>query len=238
MPWLTGLQLAAVAGVIVVAALLQWIFKGADLLSLLLLIILFPLSIWIALMTDGGLKTLYSAGHYAIFKFNTVYNAVVGGSQSATKARFGLNVLYKKLVVISASVYIGFNFLLSFFYFPAILKYQPQNDFGRYAYELNRTSDLVCYQTIPDFALVFYARHLPPMIWSRAEFNKQLALNPNLLIFASADALKDLGNEHIPYKLLQERYSYPVSVPNGKFLNPASRNSVCQKVYLLDLSRH
>ena len=148
---------------------------------------------------------------------------------------FALDVVYKKLFFASAVVFITFNFLLGAFYFPAILKYQPQNDFGRYAKAHELDGNFVCYNTVADFALTYYAEQKPEMIWSKEELKKKLSEKRDLLVYASASALRQLDEEHINYKTIEQRESYPVSKLTLKFLNPITRDSVCDKVYLLEV---
>ena len=148
---------------------------------------------------------------------------------------FGLDVAYKKLFFLSALMFVVFNFLLSAFYFPAILKYQPECDFGRYVQAHSAGKRFVSYNAIPDFSLIFYAQQIPEKLWTKEDLKTAMTGNKDLLIFASELALQSLNEAHIPYKVIDEREVYPVAKLSLPFLNPATRNSVCDKVYLLEV---
>ena len=235
-PWLTAMQLAMLVGLPLVSILLQFALKGFDLISIACLVLLYPLAIWAAVKAEGGVKTFYTITRYLSYRFHRFYHYVFGGkSEAELTVAFALDVAYKKLFFASALVFITFNFLLGAFYFPAILKYQPQNDFGRYAKVHECGSRFVCYNTIADFALCYYAQQRPETIWSKEAFKKKLTEKKELLVYASSSALRQLDEEHINYKTIEQRQSYPVSKLTLKFLNPATRDSVCDKVYLLEV---
>jgi len=171
-----------------------------------------------------------------MFRFHRFYHDIFGGkSETQLTVVFGLDVLYRKLFFLSALIFIAFNFLLSVFYFPAILKYQPQGDFGRYVTQ--HPGKFVCYESMPDYPLVFYAKQLPPAIWGKADFKKMLDENQHLLVYAPPNALRELDEEHIAYKIIDERLVFGVANLSAGFLNPATRASVCGKMYLLEVKR-
>jgi 4-amino-4-deoxy-L-arabinose transferase-like glycosyltransferase len=141
----------------------------------------------------------------------------------------------QKLFFVSALLYTAFNFLLSAFYFPAILKYQPQGDFGRYIKAQSKPDRFVCYYAVSDFALVFYAQQMPAgQFWNREDFQKTLRDKKDLLVYTSPLGLSAIEEQHVPYKLIEERESYSVANLSFDFLNPRTRDSVCRKVYLLE----
>jgi hypothetical protein len=130
-----------------------------------------------------------------------------------------------------------FNFLLSAFYFPAILKYQPECDFGRYVQAHSAGKKFVSYNAIPDFSLIFYAQQIPEKLWTKEDFKRAMNEKKELLIFASPLALQSLNEEHIPYTIVDQRLVYPVAKLSLPFLNPVTRASVCDKVYLLEVKQ-
>ena len=235
-PWLTALQLVMLVGLPLVSILLQFALKGFDLISMACLVLLYPMAIWAAVKVEGGVKTFYTITRFLSYRFYRFYHYVFGGKSDAQlTVVFALDVAYKKLFFASALVFITFNFLLGAFYFPAILKYQPQNDFGRYAQVHERAGSFVCYNTVADFALTYYAQQKPEMIWSKEDFKKKLLEKRSLLVYASSSAVRQLDEEHFHYATIEQRESFPVSKLNLKFLNPATRDSVCDKVYLLEV---
>ena len=121
------------------------------------------------------------------------------------------------------------------FYYPAILKYQPENDFGRYVKTHAGNGGFVFYDApLPGFAIAFYAQQIPAYIGGVSEFEKMLGEKKDLLVYASDKAKQQLDGEHIKYKVIEERESYPISLLSFGFINPATRASVCSKVYLLE----
>jgi 4-amino-4-deoxy-L-arabinose transferase-like glycosyltransferase len=235
-PWLTGLQVIMLVALAAVSMLLQYAFKGWEIVSIICLIILFPLSVWVASKAEGGIKTPYIITRYIFYRFKRFYHRIFGGkSEMQLTIAFGLDVIYKKLFFTSALVYIAFNFLLSAFYFPTILKYQPQSDFGSYVREHH--CNFLCYHVVVDFALVFYAQQIPQSVWSKEDFKKVLNEKGDLLVYGSSMAVRALDEEHIRYKIIEQREAYGVSILTLDFLNPATRSSVCDKVYLLEVKQ-
>jgi 4-amino-4-deoxy-L-arabinose transferase-like glycosyltransferase len=236
-PWLTGLQVIMLVGLVLVSMLLQYAFKGWEIISIICLITLFPLAGWLAVKAEGGIKTPYTITRYIFYRFKRFYHSIFGGkSEMRLTVVFGLDVIYKKLFYASALMYIVFNFLLSAFYFPAILKYQPQCDFGRYERE-HRGSSFVCYNAVIDYTLIFYSQQIPQQAWTKEEFKKVLDEKKSLIVYASPTALRALDEEHIAYKIIEQREISGVANLTFSFLNPATRSSVCNMVYLLEVKQ-
>ena len=233
-PWLVGLQLIMLLALPFVSGLLQFAFKGMESVSLICLFAIYPLAFWAALEAEGGMKTFYTVTRYISYRFSRLYRGIFGGRSGAQLTLlFALDVVYRKLFFASAVVFISFNFLLSAFYFPAILKYQPQDDFGRYAVA-HAERKFVCYNTMADYATVFYSRQTPLQIWNKEDFKKTLETKKKLLVYASPNALKALDEEHISYSMIEQREQFLVANLTFGFLNPGTRSSVCDKVYLLE----
>lgn len=238
-PWLTALQLVFILALPLGSILLQYALKGLDAASMLCIVSLYPLAIWIAMEAEGGMKNFYTVFRYVLYRFSRFYNRLRGKKPAAQiTIAFAMDVVYQKLFFASALMFIVFNFLLSAFYFPAILKYQPEGDFGRYIKLHEQNNNFVCYQTVYDFSLMFYARQISAApIWNKADFKKLLNNKKQLLVYGSENAIKDLNEDHIPYSVIEEREKYHVTNLSLGFLNPVTRSSVCEKVYLLDVRR-
>jgi 4-amino-4-deoxy-L-arabinose transferase-like glycosyltransferase len=144
----------------------------------------------------------------------------------------------EKLFLISICMMIAFNFLLSAFYFPALLKYQPTNDFGRCIYKLKMSNkNYVTYLCGLDHAGIFYAQDTPvASLWGIQELKQLLSEKKGLIIMTSSEGLESLKTEKIGYKMISERASFRVSTLTLSFLNPLTRDKVCSKLYLLDVS--
>lgn len=136
---------------------------------------------------------------------------------------------------------IYFNILLSGFYNPEILKYQPQSDFGKYMYaqneKLNEQTDYLAYKYGIAFSTVFYAQRLQIAdTWNIDTVSILLQQKNKLFVITGNDGLNDLKTSNVPLNIVYDRWSFPVSKLNLKFLNPATRQSACEKTYLLELS--
>ena len=144
---------------------------------------------------------------------------------------------YSSLFYLSATIAIVFNFLLNSFYFPEILKYQVQNDFGRYV-KANANNNFVCYHSFSDFSFVFYSRQKPiATLWSREDFRNILKQKNELVVYTSQHGLDELSADNIPYTIIEKREGFAVSGLTLQFLNPATREEACEKFYLLNVKR-
>lgn len=140
----------------------------------------------------------------------------------------------------SAATILAFNLLMGLYYFPAIMRYQPGSDFGRYArlHAGGREGSFVTYQYLAGYEDVFYSCQAPPQdIWDIPGLQKKLAAQPRLIVATSASGLRDLQAAGISMKVIEERQSYKVSSLTGTFLNPATRDGVCERVYLVEVEK-
>lgn len=151
---------------------------------------------------------------------------------------FLLVLRVKDWLIISAASIVSFNFLLSVFYFPAILKYQPENDFGRYAKANSNNANFICYQVAGNFALAFYAQQTILTLHDVEQFRKMLTEKGSLIVYTSQQGMDQLTSEKIACEVIAERYSFRVATMNSKFLNPETRNEVCNKVFLVRAETH
>ncbi len=191
--FIVPLQSILIFGLCLVAAFLQYAFKGIELFSLLVLIAM-PVSI-------GAL----------FFKTKNWFYA-------------------------SAFAIIYFNVLLSGFNYPEILKYQPQSEFGKYMHtRADEQIDFVSYQSGVSFSPVFYAQRFCAGEFTECgKLHQFLEQKKKLFVITSENGLADLRAENISFKIIYDRKTFPVSKINGRFLNPAKRESVCEKIYLLE----
>lgn len=137
----------------------------------------------------------------------------------------------KNLLYTSIAAILAINIMLSGFYYPELLKYQPQNDFGRYIHD--RKERYLPFQFESDFATAFYSRQVPHEIIFDARVLRDSLQNSGTRLIISGDGLGQLNTADISYRVIAERKLFPISQLNLSFLNPAKRESVCKKVYLL-----
>lgn len=138
----------------------------------------------------------------------------------------------------SAATILAFNLLMSAFYFPAILRYQPGSDFGRYArlHTDGRESEFVTYRYLAGYEDVFYSCQPPPQdLWDSAALRAKLQQRKYLVVATSENGLQDLRQSGVRLKILDTRQAYKVSSLTWTFLNPATRNGVCERVYLVEV---
>ena len=99
----------------------------------------------------------------------------------------------------------------------------------------NEQIDFVSYQSGVSFSPVFYAqRFCAGEFTEREKLHQFLEQKRKLFVITSENGLADLKTENISLKIIYERKTFPVSKINGKFLNPATRESACEKIYLLE----
>lgn len=143
----------------------------------------------------------------------------------------------KGAVLATAVAAVLFNALMSGFYFPAILQYQAGGDFGRFIRE-NKSgiTHFVTFQTSVDFSTAFYARQTKvPAVWDIAGLKAPGMPGKKLMVITGPDGLQELEKAGLPYTILLERIVFPVARMNLQFLNPKTRNSVCSKLYVIQL---
>jgi 4-amino-4-deoxy-L-arabinose transferase-like glycosyltransferase len=146
----------------------------------------------------------------------------------------------KDVILLSTAGIIGFNLLLNTFYFPAILKYQPAGDFGRYIKQ-NKDAEtgFAMYHFVLDFSTAFYSQEKDiPMIWNFEDLKKFFTGHKKLLLISDAYGLEELQQNGQPYEIIEERSFFRVARMNIQFLLPATRNEVCPKVYLIRLTKN
>lgn len=231
---ITILQLVMLFGLMVVSALLQYAMKGTDALSLICLLLLYPLAISLALKFGEPLSLTQRIG----LRLYSFINRFVRINISAKQvAGYAIKASGNNLFWLSAAVIIVFNFLLGAFYFPAILKYQCANDLSRYVRQHAEAEgkQFVMYNIPVDFSMVFYAQQLPDTtVWGREEFERIYKQQKNILTITTESGLQEIMQAGISHRIVQQGYDFKVAKINLPFLNPDTRESVCQKLYLVE----
>lgn len=148
-------------------------------------------------------------------------------------------VLRKNLFLGLSVTIVYINYLLTVFYFPAILKYQPQNDFGRYINQyVNPDNYFICYHFTLDFSTAFYAQHLPfKMFYNAEDLKKTLEEKDSVIAITTAYGLQQMDENKIPYTIIEERRKFPITKAGLKFLFPATRGEVGELIYLVAIKK-
>jgi 4-amino-4-deoxy-L-arabinose transferase-like glycosyltransferase len=229
---LSVIQLLTLFAFIIASIALQYCLKGADPLSLGCLIILYAAAIGLILYTAGPVKSLRNAFLYLTHSVKKIAKSDRGPSP---ETHVFFDMAYRNLILSSATMMIVFNFLIGAFYYPAILKYQPSADFGRYVRQhQNGEKNLVAYMLGSGYADAFYAQQIPLLTWDPAVFAETLKQKKHLIVYTNPTGIDELNKAHIRYKIIEQRYHYQVGRLSLPFLNPATRDAVCDKVYLLE----
>lgn len=231
---ITVLQITMLFGLVVVSALLQYAMKGADVPSLICLIVLYPLAIMLAIKHGEPDSFMERIGIRLYSFINRFVRINISAKQAAG---YAIKASGNNLFWLSAAVIIVFNFLLGAFYFPAILKYQCANDFGRYIHQHAGAEgkQFVMYNIPVDFSMVFYAQQMPDTtVWSREEFERIYKQQKNILTITTENGVQEIMQTGISHRIVQQGYDFKVAKINLPFLNPETRESVCQKLYLVE----
>lgn len=143
----------------------------------------------------------------------------------------------KGAVLASAAAAILFNLLMNVSFFPAILHYQAGGDFGRFIREQSGpTSGFVTFNTTLDFSTAFYSRQKDvPAFWDTSALLAYNASNPLTLILTNTSGLQQLQQAGVSYEIARERHTFPVARMNIQFLNPETRQSVCNTLYVIEI---
>lgn len=230
----TVLQLVMLFGLIAVSALLQYAMKGADMLSLLCLIVLYPGAIFLAIKYGEPNSLIERIGMRVYTFINRFVRINISAKQAAG---YVLNKSGANLFWLSAAIIITFNFMMGAFYFPAMMKYQCGNDFGKYLQQHAKPEGklYVMYGMPMDFAHVFYAQQMPDTtVWDKDVFAQVYGQHKNILTITTEGGLQQLQESGIPHRIVQQGLYFQVAKLNLKFLNPATRASVCEKQYLVE----
>jgi 4-amino-4-deoxy-L-arabinose transferase-like glycosyltransferase len=230
----TSLQTLLLFALIIVSCLLQYAFKGTEIISMLCLIILYPLSIVFAFMLGEPLSFTERIGQRVYQFINKAFGITLSFKQLTGIA---LNITGRNIFWLSALVILVFNFLLGAFYFPAILKYQCRNDFGRYIHEhaQKEKRQFVMHNIPTDFAVVFYAQQISDTtVWGKEEFENLYKAQKNMLAITTDYGIEEIRQAGIPFRIIQQGYDYKIARMSLPFLNPKTRNAMCQKLYLVE----
>ncbi|MBS1683505.1 MAG: glycosyltransferase family 39 protein [Bacteroidetes bacterium] len=199
-------------------------FKSLSVLQLLMLVAIVIVAV-ILQYCFKGTDTISMISLVVVFGGAIVFALRSGGSDF--------------LIRTSAAIIIVFNLLMSAFYFPAIMRYQPGSDFGRYARaHTGPDTEYVTYQYLAGYEDVFYAQQAPPQdLWDSDSFKKQLTGKSKLIAETNENGLKDLQRAGVHLRVVDARLAYKVSSLTSTFLDPATRDAVCEKIYLIEADR-
>lgn len=228
---LTALQLVLVLLIVCASLFLHHCFLGLFNWQFITLILSYIMVISIIAHLNEPIK---NAKNTLLYLTHSVKRALNKNKGMSAEGHIFFDFLYRNLFMLSLGIMLVFNLFSGLFYFPAIMKYQPGNDFGRYAHQHSSGNNYVAFFCEYGFADVFYAQKTPYFIWDINEFNKLLKQKKHLIVKTSPVGIDQLNDAHTKYRIIDTRYNFAVAKLTATFLNPATRNSVCDKVYLLE----
>ena len=229
---LLSLHLMTLFALMTLSVLLQFCLKGLDVSSLSCLVFLYLVIIAFVFYMNGSVKNLRNALLYLNHSAKRIANK---GKGLSPETHLFFDLVYRNTIQLSAGVMIVFSFLAGTFYFPAIMKYQPSADFGRYVRQHQKEQGhLAAYMGGAGYADVFYAQQIPLITWDGNKLMEALKQKKHLIIYTNPVGLDEMNKSHVKYKIIEQRYHYQVARLSIPFLNPATRDSVCDKVYLVE----
>jgi len=146
--------------------------------------------------------------------------------------------LPQRVILLSISTALCCNILLSFHFYPQLLKHQAGQSLADDILQLHIDQNRLYY--LQDYersnSLDFYSASLIADIPAQ----KLAAVNRPLWICTGTNGKAELDRCHIPYTIMKQVYNYRVSKPKGSFLDPESRASQLKYFYILsiDHKRH
>lgn len=133
--------------------------------------------------------------------------------------------------ILAAGAFTGvmLNGVLNFRFYPELTEYQP----GYYLAQKIRQSHInpedVCISSVRSIhALEFYSGHI---------YCKDTDIRPDKSAYwiCSNEQKKSLENQGIQFKILYERPAFHITLLNAAFLNPSTRDSQLEWVYLIEI---
>ncbi|GCD78528.1 hypothetical protein JCM31826_20100 [Thermaurantimonas aggregans] len=133
--------------------------------------------------------------------------------------------------ILAAGAFTGvmFNGVLNFRFYPELMEYQPGYYLAKKIHQSHISPSEVCISFVRSIhALEFYSQHI---------FCKNADIDPDKSKFwiCSSDQLKSIEAKKLKFQILYERPAFHITLLNAAFLNPATRESQLEKVYLIEI---
>jgi 4-amino-4-deoxy-L-arabinose transferase-like glycosyltransferase len=130
----------------------------------------------------------------------------------------------------SLAAIMSIQLLINLFVYPALLEYQAGSQIGRWM----RSHDIPAektylYQYTIGRSLHFYSQGIVP------RKDDALSIPAGSYIITPAERLADFGSEGKEFNTLLQRYDYPISRLQLKFLLPSTRQAQLRPIYLIRL---
>lgn len=124
---------------------------------------------------------------------------------------------------------LAFGLTLSTYFYPNLLKYQPEGDAGRFISKLKIPEDQFYRYKSGSHALDFYSQRIVP----DADSLLLSTYKSGTYIYTGEESLNQLTDSISNYKIVEEYNKFNVTGLKPAFLNKNTRKSTLQKKYLL-----
>jgi 4-amino-4-deoxy-L-arabinose transferase-like glycosyltransferase len=138
-----------------------------------------------------------------------------------------------KLILACTILIIGFNAVLNSHFYPNVLRFQAGSELGRKVKEAGAVEgQLYSYQAGTPHALNFYSN----LLVIETENFDTLIKKRNCWVYTDESLLEQFKLNRPDVEVVARNGDYPVSMLKGKFLNPATRETMLEKRILLKLN--
>lgn len=136
---------------------------------------------------------------------------------------------------ISLASSLSINILMASWFYPTVLSYQASSQMGTWI-KTNNLSHLPIYITkVSGRALDVYAQK-PVCGISTSNIDSVLKIESPILVYTNNEGLEELKQINCQYEILKTQADYPATLLTLNFANPAKRESVLGKRYLIKLT--
>lgn len=132
---------------------------------------------------------------------------------------------------------IGAMFVLNFHFYPYLLPYQSTSAVAQFAQKNGIPPEKMAHYGRHGHALDFYSGHLLPDMTGPAVAQATADQWGELWLYTTAPGRADLDKAGVTYSVVKEFRHYQVALLSATFLNPATRDTRLEPIFLLKLSR-
>jgi 4-amino-4-deoxy-L-arabinose transferase-like glycosyltransferase len=139
-----------------------------------------------------------------------------------------------RFILLSLVSVVPVNMLLALHFYPSILSYQAPGMMAKEFEEQGLDADRVYHLGVSGRSMDFYARNVIPEIRTE-HIDSLLTLKGRIYIHTNEEGKRQLDQLNLRGKVKLVRDNYSVTLLTMNFGNPASRNKVTDKRYLIEL---
>lgn len=125
------------------------------------------------------------------------------------------------------------GFVLNFYFYPNLLPYQSTATIGRYIHEQGIPKNKIAFFKRHGHALDFYSQAISKRMDSREHVRQTARILGEIWIYTNQKGKSELDEAGIPYESVYEMGHFQAALLNARFLNPATRATSLEPVWLL-----